>query len=109
MTGSDAGWHQAWTTVLDELELDVGTVEAMLADTQRIRDLPPAHPWSPPTGLGPLPLDLRPRADAILQRQLAAATDLARALVQTRRQAAAAARIDTGRDAGRPVYLDCAL
>ena len=109
VSAPDGGWHRAWAAALDDLELDVAAVEALLADSHRIRDLPPADPWSPPAGLGPLPLDLRPRADAILQRQLAAAADVARTLATTRRQAAAAARIDTGRDPARPAYLDCAL
>jgi hypothetical protein len=106
---ADAGWRQAWSAALDELELDVAAVEAMLIDAHRAQELPPADPWSPPEGLGPLPLDLRPRADAILERQLAAAVGIARALATTRRQAAVAARIDTGRTADRPAYLDCAL
>jgi hypothetical protein len=107
--GRNADWQQAWTAALDELELDVAAVEAILTDAHRAQDLPLADPWSPPAGLGPLPLDLRPRADAILERQLAAAVAVTRALATTRRQAAMAARIDTGRDAARPAYLDCAL
>jgi hypothetical protein len=110
MTTVDRRWQQAWAAALDALELDVAAAEALLADGQRTRDLPAADPWSPPAGLGPLPLDLRPRADGILTRQLAAATDLVRALATTRRQAAAAGRLETGGSgAPRPAYLDCAL
>jgi hypothetical protein len=102
-------WRQAWTDVLDDLELDVTAVETLLVASHRDRDLPAADPWSPPAGLGPLPLDLRPRADAVLGRQLAAAAAVAGALATTRRQAAVAARIDTGQDAPRPSYVDCAF
>ena len=51
-------WHRAWTAALDELEADVTRVEALLADDHRVRDLPVADPWTPPAGLGPLPLEI---------------------------------------------------
>jgi hypothetical protein len=102
-------WRSAWTAVLDELELDVTATDALLADTQRVRDLPISDPWSPPAGMGPLPLDLRPRADAILARQLAVAAAVTRALGTTRRQAAIATRLDTGQEAPRPSYVDQSL
>jgi hypothetical protein len=108
-TATNADWRQAWTAALDELELDVAAAEAMLADAHRLSDRPLADPWSPPQGLGPLPLDLLPRADGILERQITAAEHIARALATTRQQAAVAARIDSGRDRARPAYLDCAL
>ncbi|MGI5169979.1 hypothetical protein ACQEU3_37065 [Spirillospora sp. CA-253888] len=102
-------WHAAWSAALDALEADVAATEALLADDHRLRDLPPISPWSPPPGLGLLPLDLRPRADAILTRQLAAAQAIATALAANRRQAAVLARIETGGDGGaRPTYLNCA-
>jgi hypothetical protein len=103
-------WRAAWIAALDELETDVETVEALLADDHRRRDLPASNPWAPPAGLGPLPLDLRPRADDILARQLAAARALTTAMTATRRQAAFAARVDAG-GAGKatPSYVDCAM
>jgi hypothetical protein len=103
-------WRAAWTAALDELEADVEAVEALLADEHRQRELPPSSPWSPPTGLGPLPLDLRPRADSILSRQLTAARSLATAMTATRRQAAFAARVDSGGTGkATPSYVDCAM
>lgn len=102
-------WHQVWCQVLDELELDVAGVEAMLAEERRLREQPLPDPWSPPPGIGPLPLDLRPRADAILQRQFAAAQAIAHALATNRQQSAMLARVETGQPTGRPAYLDCAL
>jgi hypothetical protein len=104
-----ADWHHIWTAALDALETDVVRVEALLADDHRVRDLPPANPWAPPAGLGPLPLDLRPRADAILNRQLAAAQSLALAMSAGRRQIEMAARIEAGDEPPRPAYLDCAI
>lgn len=103
-------WRAAWTAALDALESDVEAVERALADEHRRRDMPAASTWSPPTGLGPLPLDLRPRADEILARQIAAARELAAAMAANRRQAALASRIEVG-TAGKhiPSYVDCAL
>jgi hypothetical protein len=103
-------WRAAWAAALDELEADVEAVESALDDEHRRRELPPATPWSPPAGLGPLPLDLRPRADGILSRQLAAAQRLTVEIAVNRRQAAFAARVETG-GAGRqtPSYVDCAM
>jgi hypothetical protein len=105
-----AEFHAAWLAALDELEADVAHVEAMLTDDHLQRDYPVSNPWSPPQGLGPLPLDLRPRADAILTRQLMAARDITLALGTNRKQAAVAARIETGLSgAPRPSYIDAAM
>lgn len=102
-------WRSAWTSALDALELDVAATEAMLAD-QHLHDAhPPADLWKPPTELGALPLELRPRADEILTRQLAAAEELARRMVATRQQTAMMAKIETGDPVSRPAYLDCAM
>jgi hypothetical protein len=107
MTGE---WHRAWELALDELEADVAQVEAMIIDDHRARERPVADPWSPPAGIGALPVDLRPRADAILARQLAAAQAVSIALTANRRQAEAAARIEAGSKSEplRPAYIDCA-
>jgi hypothetical protein len=106
MTGE---WHEAWTAALEDLEADVTQVEALLADDHRIRDLPVADPWSPPQNLGPLPLDLRPRADAILSRQIAATQAVAIALASGRRQAEMLSRVESGAVPRRPAYVDCAM
>jgi hypothetical protein len=102
-------WRNAWTAALDELEMDVVATEAMLADTHRLNETPSADPWRPPQDLGALPLELKPRADEILTRQLAAAQEIARRLTATRQQQAVTARIETGERVKRPVYLDCAM
>jgi hypothetical protein len=103
-------WYEAWTAALDELELDVEAVEALLDGEHATRDNPRTDPWRPPTGLGPLPLELRPRADAILARQLAATEAVARGLVVNRQQAALLDRMQTARrPAPRPAYIDCAM
>jgi hypothetical protein len=105
----DTTWRQHWVAALDELELEVEAAEAMLADDHRAREVPVSDAWAPPVGLGPLPLDLLPRADGILARQLGAAEAIALALAGTRRQVALSVRIETGEPAPRPAYVDCAM
>ncbi len=103
-------WYAAWTAALDELELDVEKTEALLTGDHAARDNPRSDPWRPPNGLGPLPLELRPRADAILARQLAATEGLARAILVNRQQAAVLERVQTAqRPVPRPAYIDCAM
>ena len=102
-------WREAWTAALDELEMDVAATEAMLAGEHRMADTPRADPWRPPQDLGALPLELKPRADEILTRQLAAAQEIAQRLTATRQQQAMTARIETGERVKRPLYLDCAM
>jgi hypothetical protein len=104
-------WQLAWVHALDEVEAEVTEVEALLEVDHRERDTPVRHPWTPPQGLGPLPLELRPRADAILSRQLAAAQAVSLALGANRQQAKLAGRIEEGRQATpvRPAYIDTAM
>jgi len=102
-------WRGAWTAALDELELDVGEIEAMLADERRHAETPPADLWRPPTELGALPLELKPRADEILARQLRVAEEIARRLTANRQQIAVTSRIETGEAVKRPLYVDCAM
>ena len=106
MTGD---WTGAWTDALDELELDVAGIEMMLADEHRHAETPPASLWKPPTELGALPLELKPRADEILTRQLRVAEEIARRLTANRRQIAVTAGIETGEAVKRPVYVDRAM
>ncbi|RSM46948.1 hypothetical protein DMB66_48710 [Actinoplanes sp. ATCC 53533] len=103
-------WRTAWISALDELEADVETVERMITEEHRNQELPAATPWAPPPGLGPIPLDLRPRADCILARQLEAARAAAMAITANRRQTAFAARVEVGTAGkGVPTYIDCAI
>jgi len=103
-------WRDAWVAALDALEADVEAVEKMIADEHRLQELPAATPWAPPQGLGPLPLELRPRADIIMTRQLSAALALSTAITANRRQTRFAARIEVGTTGKAvPSYVDCAI
>jgi hypothetical protein len=104
----DDEWRRQWVAALDGLELDVFTTAALLNDEHRARELPAPEPWRPPAGLGPLPADLRPRADAILGRQIAVAEALTRTLSTNRRQAALTARLQSNSSAPGPAFIDTA-
>lgn len=94
-------WHQAWTCALEELELDVVEAERLLAtgrdaaDGIDIIDRRDLASWRPPV-IGPLPVDLRARAEAILARQLRVADDLARMMGANRREVEVARRMTSG-------------
>ena len=105
--GSTARWHEEWATALDELELSIDDVRLLLSSPVSADKAP--TPWRQPDGLGPLPAELRPRAEAILARQTAAAQEIIATLVGNRRQAAFAARLETGACAPGPAYVDRAV
>ncbi|TYP86303.1 hypothetical protein [Blastococcus xanthinilyticus] len=103
-----ADWHEALTQlegdVLDAHEsLARGRAEEIAAWGRRSTD------WVPPTGLGPLPDDLRERAARLLQHQLAVAEALVERITQSQKQRDVAARMSYGPD--RPVasFIDRGL
>lgn len=98
-------WEAAWSHALTELELDVAQAEALLrADHEEAVRLH-AQPWVPPHGLGPLPVSLAERAQALLDRQLDVARRTAQAALLSRRHLVA---VDAMRERppALPVYLD---
>jgi hypothetical protein len=101
-----------WATLLDELEGEVLAAETTMARDRadeiaawgrRMED------WIPPSGLGPIPPDLRERAAHLLQHQLAVAEALVEAIIQSQRQRDVAARMSYA--PARPVasFIDRAL
>jgi hypothetical protein len=112
---SSAGGDEAsrdWATVLDVLEGEVLAARASM-DSDRHEEIAAwgrrAEDWVPPSGLGPVPEDLRERAARLLQHQLAVAEELVERIIQSRRQRDVAARMSYGPP--RPVasYIDRAL
>lgn len=99
----------AWAAVLDELEADLASAEALLEHRAGEPDErhSPAVAWEPPSDLGPLPAALQARARHVLARQRDATRRLALAARSTEAQ-----RIFTSRVAGAthapvgPAYLD---
>ncbi|MGY2002209.1 hypothetical protein [Blastococcus sp. SYSU DS1024] len=103
-----ADWHEA----LDQLEGDVldaqeslarGRAEEIAAWGRRSTD------WVPPSGLGPLPADLRERAARLLQHQLAVAEALVERITQSQKQRDVAARMSYGAERPVPSFIDRAL
>jgi len=94
-------WRAAWVEALAALESDVETAERFLTRD----DLPAPAPWTPPQLHGPLPEDLLPRAQQLLDRQLSTAKLIAAKLTHTGRQTALAGKLSTAL-APSPVYVD---
>ncbi|WP_433610088.1 hypothetical protein ACQP2P_40170 [Dactylosporangium sp. CA-139114] len=106
-TGSGAGpdgWAAAWAAALDAMELEADAVEQLL----RHRELPPQMVFTPPEGIGPLPLELTERARRLVQRQLDLSRELSIAIAGNRQQARLVNRMqrEGGMGAPPPVYLD---
>ena len=85
-----------WASALDDLESHVDATEEMLAGA-RAEEIAAwgrrSADWVPPTGLGPLPDDLRERAAQLLQHQLAVAERIVERIIQSQRQRDVAARM----------------
>ena len=100
-----------WDGVLGELEAQVVAFEDVLA-AARADEIDAWNQrtsgWVPPTGLGPLPPQMRERAARLLQSQLEAAERIVAQITSSRRQRDLAARMSY---ATRPVpaYVDRAL
>ncbi|GAA2976599.1 hypothetical protein [Actinokineospora diospyrosa] len=110
MSDTAGAWNLAWATALDRLESDVASAEALLTEEHMLRELPKFDPWTPPAGLGPLPLDMRPRADAVLRRQLEVATKLAAAMSGAAMHSLVVGKmVEDRRDPARPSYVDVAM
>lgn len=57
-----------WCSVLADLEDQVRRIRRDLASPGSAQQPPPdPAPWEPPVGLGPLPAELEPRANTLMQ------------------------------------------
>lgn len=66
----------------------------------------PSGDWEPPQLPGPLPEELRERAAALLDRQLAAAEALTKAMLGNRQHSGLLERLERGNDEPRSAYVD---
>jgi hypothetical protein len=98
-------FRAAWVAELDRLEVDVELAEAMLA-ADRVAELSPPAPWSPPAMRGPLPSDLEPRARLVLERQLAVAYRMTERLTETGQHRRLTQAIRNTAQPDVPIYLD---
>jgi len=99
---AERSWDAAWEAALTALELDVELAERVLEHDH----VPaPVDPWTAPTGLGPLPIALAGRAQALLGRQLEVSRRLAEAALLAKRHGQVAQAMRSAPPA-LPVYLD---
>lgn len=104
-------WTAAWTEALDDLELDLDRAEELLT-VGRTGSAGGLHPapaaWVAPDLPGPIPENLRARAQAVYDRQLRVSEDLARGLAAGRRELALASLMESAAkvDHSRPAFLD---
>ncbi|MGY1708646.1 hypothetical protein ACI8AC_03960 [Geodermatophilus sp. SYSU D00758] len=106
-----------WATVLEAMEGEVLAAQRTMArdagSRERAEEIAAwgrrSTDWVPPSGLGPVPPDLRERAARLLQHQLAVAEALVEAITQSQRQRDVAARMSYG--PSRPVasFIDQAM
>ena len=87
---------ERWTALLEDLEHDA-------AHAGDDADLPA---WRPPADLGPIPVELRARAEALLRAQADAIATVVGAQRSTARHLAALRTVPQGRGETGPLYLD---
>lgn len=92
-----------WEHELSRLEVDVVRIERLA----RTFETGAPEPWNPPQVPGPMPEDLIPRAQELLDRQAAAREAVTAALADARGQLSLTERVfrATGSE-DRPIYLD---
>jgi len=84
-----------WASVLDDLETATARSGEVASGT-----------WAPPVGLGPLPVDLQPRAAEVLARQQSTRQRLDAELRDVTGQLGAVRAVGRSAAPERPVYLD---
>lgn len=96
--------HKGWVDVLDSMEADLET-DRMLIEQSVV----PSNPttWEPPQHLGPIPIELRPRAADLLARLVTMTEKLTELRDTTGQQLNAVRSIPSVRS-GASVYLDVA-
>lgn len=106
----------SWATVLADLAREAAEHERLFDAIangdhgEDEHDLPAATPWTPPSGLGPVPVDLREQAIAVLNRQLALAARIAEAQTHNQQQQRLTERLDGGYGrTSAPAFFDAAL
>jgi hypothetical protein len=107
-TAATDRWVDAWTSALDELELDLRSAETQLrnAHLAGVDEVARAAAWHPRSDLGPLPAALEVRARALLERQLDTARQTAEAITRSRRQIAATRALQGRPTDATAVFVD---
>ena len=100
---------ESWEQALDGLEAHVVRAEQIIAGMLPADSVESAGsvPWSPPTGLGPLPAEFVFRARTLLERQERLIAAIPQVLAETGKQRRLADRVgDATTNPTLPVYLD---
>lgn len=101
----------AWAGVLDELEYRLGLAAADAAthsdrDTVAGAAIDAPGPWTPPTGIGPIPAELVARAQELLAGQRELGAELEAGKNEIARHLAAIRSVPAMRAPSASVYLD---
>ena len=103
----------SWASVLADLARDAAEHERILASIREGSDdeeLPAPAPWTPPSGLGPLPVNLREQAMRVLAKQLDFAVRMTEAQTHNAEQQRLADRLNGGyARTTAPAFFDTAL
>lgn len=94
-----------WSDALDALDAELARSRAALDSGGQVE---PLQAFTPPAGLGPLPVELVPRVHELLAATQGLARDLERRLVGTRRELAMIDRIRP-RESVESSYVDHAV
>lgn len=106
-TDAAAERHPAWSAALDDLERGIDDAERTLTSIEpESAPSTAAARWTPPTGLGPLPVELSTRASSVLARQQAVAERLHTARSAVLQHLGAVRTVERSHEPDRPVYLD---
>ena len=108
-TGTTAtGTTATGPTPTDPTATDPTATEAMgiSAPDHRVNPFAAPRPWTPPTGLGPMPAALSDRASSVLARQSVLVARLVEARSAVQQQLGVVRRVEASHEPGRPVYLD---
>ena len=103
-TPDPEGSFKAWQVNLDRIELDVMRAERNLERGLLLQ----TDPWDVPADYGPIPAELRERAESLLERQKAILQRIADTLGVTLKHQAVVDAVGRTSVAGRgyPIYVD---
>jgi len=107
VTSPDDTWDTAWVAALDAMEVEADEVERLLRHRDVLENAPVTPvTFTPPEGLGPLPLALADRARRLVQRLLVLSRELTIAMAGNRQQARLVSRLHREAVETVPVFVD---
>jgi hypothetical protein len=104
--------REAWLRALETLEAELGNILVSTSPTTEASSATEsssttaASTWTPPSGLGPIPVELEGRARELLAGQRELIAELEHTKRATATQLAALRKVPATRPTGASVYLD---